>query len=71
MRNTKKFDTKTIVGVAIFSALAFVVALVCNIIPPVAGFLSLDVKDAIISIAAFIYGPISAVLISFIAGTLE
>ena len=71
MRNTKKFDTKTIVGVAVFSALAFVVALVCNIIPPVAGFLSLDVKDAIISIAAFIYGPISAVLISFIAAFIE
>ena len=71
MRNTKKFDTKTIVGVAIFSALAFVVALVCNIIPPVASFLSLDVKDAIISIAAFIYGPISAVLISFIAALIE
>lgn len=59
------------VGIAIFSAMAFVVALVCNVIPPVAGFLSLDVKDAVISIAAFIYGPLSGVLIAFIAAFIE
>ncbi len=58
-------------GIAIFAALAFVVALVCNIIPPVAGFLSLDVKDAVIAIASFVYGPISAVIISFIAAAIE
>ena len=58
-------------GIAMFAALAFVVALVCNIIPPVAGFLSLDVKDAVIAIASFVYGPISAVIISFIAAAIE
>ena len=63
--------TQKIVGVSVFSALAYVIALVCNVIPPVAGFLSLDVKDAIISIAAFIYGPISGVLIAFIAALIE
>lgn len=59
------------IGISIFSAFAFVVALVCNIIPPVAGFLSLDVKDAVISIAAFIYGPISGVIIAFLAAFIE
>jgi riboflavin transporter FmnP len=58
-------------GMALFAALAFVVALVCNVIPPVAGFLSLDVKDAVIAIASFIYGPISAVVISFVAAFIE
>ncbi len=67
----KKIDTKKMVGIAIFAALAFVVALVCQVIPPVAGFLSLDAKDAIISIAAFIYGPVSAIIISFIAAFVE
>lgn len=71
MNNTKKFDLKKIVGISIFSALAFVVALVCNVIPPVQGFLSLDVKDALIAIASFIYGPVSAILISFIAAFIE
>ena len=71
MEKTKKFDTKRYVGIAIFSALAYVVALVCNIIPPVAGFLSLDVKDAVIAMASFVYGPVSAVIISFIAAFVE
>ena len=71
MDKTKKNTTKTYVGIAIFSALSFVVAWVCNIIPPVAGFLSLDVKDAVIAMASFIFGPISAVIISFIAAFIE
>ena len=70
MINNKTYLEKT-VGIAIFSALAFVVALVCNVIPPVQGFLSLDVKDAVIAIASFIYGPISGVLIAFIAAFIE
>ena len=71
MEKNKKFDTKKYVGIAVFSALAYVVALVCNVIPPVAGFLSLDVKDAVIAMASFIFGPISAVIISFIAAFIE
>ena len=71
MKNVKKFDTKKYIGIAIFSAFAFVVALVCNVIPAVAGFLSLDVKDSVIAIASFVYGPISAVIISFIAAFIE
>ena len=71
MNKTRKLDLEKVCGIAIFSALAFVVALVCNVIPPIAGFLSLDVKDAVIAIASFTYGPISAVLISFIAAFIE
>lgn len=68
---TNKFDTKKLVGTAIFAATAYVVALVCNVIPPIAGFLSLDVKDAIIALAAFIYGPISGVVIALVAAAIE
>lgn len=66
-----KNDLKKYIGMGIFSALAFVVALICNIIPPVAGFLSLDVKDSVIAIASFVYGPTAAVIISFIAAFIE
>lgn len=69
--NKKKIETRTLVGIAIFSSLAYVVALVCQIIPPIAGFLSLDFKDAVIAMASFIYGPISAVVIALIAAALE
>ena len=54
-----------------FSALAVVTSLICSVIPKVAGFLSLDMKDAVIAIASFVYGPISAVLISLISALIE
>jgi riboflavin transporter FmnP len=66
-----RIELEKVIGISIFSALAVIVALVCNIIPPIAGFLSLDVKDAVIAIAAFIYGPVSGVIIAFIAAFIE
>ena len=62
------YDTKRLTGVAAFSALAFGVSLITNI--PV-GFLTFDAKDAIITIASFIYGPVSAVFMSFVTALLE
>ena len=50
MQSKNKFYLERAVGISVFSALAFIIALVFNIIPPVAGFLSLDAKDAVISI---------------------
>ena len=70
-KTTDKPYLEKVVGISIFSALAVIVAFVFNIIPPVAGFLSLDVKDAVIAIAAFIYGPISGVIIAFLAAFIE
>ncbi len=64
-------QTQRMAGIAIFSSLAVVVALVCKVIPPVAGFLSLDAKDSVIAIASFVYGPTSAVAIAFIASFIE
>ena len=74
MKTTKTNDKpylEKVVGISIFSALAVIVAFVFNVIPPIAGFLSLDVKDAVIAIAAFIYGPVSGVIIAFLAAFIE
>ena len=68
---SSKSNLEKVIGISIFSSLAVIVALVCNVIPPIQGFLSLDVKDAVISIAAFIYGPISGVIIAFLAAFIE
>ena len=60
--------TKRMTGIAAFSALAYGISLVTNI---TVGFLSFDAKDAIITIASFIYGPVSAVAMSFITAFIE
>jgi len=61
-------NTKRLTGIAAFSALAYGVSLITNI---KVGFLSFDAKDAVITIASFIYGPLSAVAMSFITAFLE
>lgn len=67
--NTKhKIGTNWLVGVAMFSALAFLITFVVRF--PVI-FLTFDAKDAVIAIASFMYGPVSAVVISLIAALLE
>lgn len=72
MNNKKKIsNTRYATGIGIFSALAFLVTLICKLIPSVAGFLSLDGKDAIIAIASFIFGPISAPIISLVVALVE
>ena len=67
-RNKKKIETKTVVGMAVFAALAFVLSQVIRF--PVM-FLTFDVKDAIICTSAFIYGPIAAPIVSLMAALLE
>ncbi len=69
-QNKKRFsfDTKRIVGMAMFAALAYGVTFVFRI--PVE-FLTFDAKDAVLTIAAFIYGPAAAVIMSLIPALIE
>lgn len=69
MKENKNFiNVKNLVGMAMFSALAYAVTFVFRI--PVQ-FLTFDAKDAILTIAAFIYGPVSALLMAFIPALIE
>ena len=60
---------KTIVVLAMFAALAFVIQLVFRI--TVAGFLTFDAKDAVITIGSLFYGPISGIIVSLIIAFIE
>ena len=64
----KHINIQKIVGIATFSALAFVVSLLVRF--PVM-FLTFDAKDAVITLAGFIFGPISALITSLLAATIE
>ncbi len=66
----KNIDVKRIVGISVFAALAYVVSLSTSWIK-IGGFLSFDLKDTVIVIASFIYGPVAAVCMSAIAALLE
>ena len=67
----KEKALRFVTGVGVFSALAFLTTIVCQVLPKVGGFLSIDAKDAVIAISAFIYGPVAAPIISVIVSFLE
>ncbi|MBE6643967.1 MAG: ECF transporter S component [Ruminococcaceae bacterium] len=67
-KKQKFFDAKRLVGMAMFAALAYGVTFVFRI--PVQ-FLTFDAKDAVLTIAAFIYGPASAIIMSLIPALIE
>lgn len=59
---------KKLVFVALFVALAYASTM---IIHPKVLFLTFDVKDSIITLAAMIFGPVSGVVISFVVSLIE
>jgi len=67
--NSKK--TKRIVAIALFSALAFVSTALCKFIPDVAGFLSLEIKDAISVICALAFGPLTGSAVAIFVAFME
>lgn len=65
----KRMDTKKLATFAILAALAYVVMVVGRI--PIVLFLKYDPKDVIIAISGFIYGPLSAFVISVVVSLIE
>jgi riboflavin transporter FmnP len=65
----KKFETKKIAVSAMLTAVAFLVTF-CTAMFKVSGFLSLDLKDAVLSMISLMYGPaygiISVIVVSLI-----
>ena len=71
MRNSNIERTKKLAMIAMFSALAYVTTVVCKLIPDVAGFLSLEIKDAIIVLCSLTLGPVSGLVIAILVPFIE
>lgn len=69
--DSRSMTTRKIVVAAMLCAISFVATLIGQIVPPVAGFLSYDPKDAVVAIGGFIYGPMVAVMISVVESVVE
>lgn len=72
--NAKRLDVRTIVCTGMLCAIAYVVMFISKTIfapIPVAGFLTFDLKDVIIAIGGFLYGPLNALCISVITSLIE
>ncbi len=72
--SAKRPDVRTIVCTGMLCAIAYVVMFISKTIfapIPVAGFLTFDLKDVIIAIGGFLYGPLNALIISTITSLIE
>ena len=66
-----KTDVKSITTLAMLTAIAYVVMILSKALPQVSGFLQLDLKDTIICVGGFVYGPLSAAVISIVVAVVE
>ncbi|MBQ8529349.1 MAG: ECF transporter S component [Clostridia bacterium] len=67
--NNKKVNVRALCAVAMFTALSIVAAWATKWLT--VAHLTFDAKDAVITIAAYIYGPLSGVAISLVSATIE
>ena len=72
MNQTNLQRIKNLIMIAIFSAIAYLVMVLIRIsIVPAAPFLKYDPKDVVIAIGGFLFGPLSALLMSVIVAFIE
>ncbi len=70
-RATGSRRIRTMVSLAMLTAIAYVVMCLSKMLPQVAGFLQFDLKDTVICIGGFIFGPLSAAAISLVVALIE
>ena len=66
-----KTNVKTITSMAMLTAIAYVVMVLSKMLPQVSGFLQLDLKDTVICIGGFVFGPLAAAIISIVVAAVE
>ncbi len=70
--NKTRIETRTLVMLALLAALAYVVMFLSKQIPVnVLGFLNFDLKDVIVCITGFLFGPLAAAGVSLVVSVIE
>ena len=67
----RKTNVKTLTSLAMLTALTYLAMLLSNLLPKVAGFLQMEIKGTVIAIGGFIFGPLSAAIISIVVAFIE
>ena len=67
----QRTNVKTLTSLAMLTAIAYVVMILSKALPQVSGFLQLDLKDTIICIGGFVFGPLAAAIISIVVAVVE
>lgn len=65
------FDTRSITTLGLLTALAYAAMAACKVIPAIGGFLSFDLKDTVMAIGGFLFGPVAALCMAVIVPLIE
>ena len=72
MARNNPINARKLTILALLAAVAYVVMYLSKLIPVnVLGFLNFDLKDVIVCIAGFLYGPLAAACISLVVSVIE
>ena len=66
-----RMSTRSLTTLAMLTAIAYVVMILSKMLPQVANFLQMDLKDTVICIGGFLFGPLSAAIISIVVAVVE
>lgn len=66
-----RVTVKTVTSLAMLTALTYLAMLLSNLLPKVAGFLQMEIKGTVIAIGGFLFGPLSAAVISIVVAFIE
>ena len=69
--NRKWLNARTVVTLAMLTAVAWVVTYLCKAIPSVIGFLDFEFKSVVICIGGFTLGPAAAIILSILVPVVE
>ena len=71
-QSTKKMDVRQLTVTAMLTALAYAIAAASSLLMPIKiqGILSLEFKDCILAIGAFIFGPVTGLLMTVVVAFL-
>lgn len=66
-----RVTVRTVTSLAMLTALTYVAMLLSKMLPQISGFLQMDVKDTVVCIGGFLFGPLSAAIISIVVALVE
>ena len=66
-----RMNVRTLTSLGMLTAIAYVVMVLSKALPQVSGFLQLDLKDTVICIGGFVFGPLAAAIISIVVAVVE
>lgn len=70
-RSSSLANPKALAALGMLTALAYAVMAVCKVIPPVLGFLSFDLKDTVMAVGGFLFGPAAALCMAVLVPLIE